>query len=340
MHSKASIRIRQRVTYPAAALLVMGVATGLWTGCDDRDPTGVELPPAPPVREGSSGVAANLMASPSPGLAAGKLSLPQADTVSSGGESAFSITQTGTGGVAKFRIANPANSSIAFRAETDGAGYALQGISHGQAISGYFSNSGYSSKVDALQSVVSGGGNAVHGTATGIGRAAFFENTLYNNSNSVLAVRTMGTGWAGVFLAPQGGKGVLITVNSGMPGLQVVGGTKNAVVHTPSGAKALYTEESSEVWFTDYGFGKIENGRARIAIDPAFAQTINPREPYHVFVQSYGDAELYVKERTPQGFEVALRAGDPQARFGYRIVAKRLERAPWADHPADKNGIN
>jgi hypothetical protein len=110
------------------------------------------------------------------------------------------------------------------------------------------------------------------------------------------------------------------------------------VVHTPSGAKALYTEESTEVWFTDYGFGTLENGRARILFDPAFAQTINPDEPYHVFLQSYGDAELYVRERTPLGFEVVARAGAPNAKFSYRIVAKRLhfegarlEPAPWAD---------
>jgi len=174
-----------------------------------------------------------------------------------------------------------------------------------------------------------------------LGNAASFENTKSTNGLPVVAVTNRGGGFAGVFLATTTiGRGVLIQTQGGA-GLQVVGGSKNAVVHTPSGAKALYTEESSEVWFTDYGFGTLEHGRARILFDPSFAQTINPAEPYHVFLQSYGDAELYVQERTPLGFDVALRGGDPKAEFSYRIVAKRLgfegkrlERAPWADHVA------
>jgi len=60
----------------------------------------------------------------------------------------------------------------------------------------------------------------------------------------------------------------------------------------------LYTEESTEVWFTDCGFGKLERARARVLLDPGFAQTIAAEEPYHVFVQPYGRAEVYVAERT------------------------------------------
>jgi hypothetical protein len=171
------------------------------------------------------------------------------------------------------------------------------------------------------------------------GNAGVFDNTNTSNTKPALLVRSVGDGFAGVFESngSSTGKGVLIQTKGGA-GLQVVNGSKNAVVSTPSGSKALYTEESTEVWFTDYGFGELERGRARILLDPAFAQTINPDEPYHVFVQSYGDAELYVRGRTPLGFEVALRAGDPNTEFSYRIVAKRLnfegkrlEPAPWAD---------
>ena len=88
------------------------------------------------------------------------------------------------------------------------------------------------------------------------------------------------------------------------------------------------------------------DGRPRaLLLDPAFAQTIAVDEPYHVFVQSYRDAELYVRQRTPLGFEVALRAGDPNAEFSYRVVAKRLgfeakrlEPAPWVDQAASGLG--
>ncbi len=157
-----------------------------------------------------------------------------------------------------------------------------------------------------------------------------------------------GTGVVGTTVSPDGwaarfttgaGNGVYIGAPAGKVGLNVAGGTKNAVVATDDGARLLYTEESSEVWFADYGFGALRDGAAIIDIDPVFAQTVNLNdEPYHVFVQVYGNAEIYVSNRTPAGFGVHLREGDPNVEFSYRIVAKRLghetrrlERAPWAD---------
>lgn len=143
-------------------------------------------------------------------------------------------------------------------------------------------------------------------------------------------------GWAGMFSGV--GNGVRVSVPAGKVGLEVLGGTKNAVVHTEDGARLLYTEESAEVWFTDYGFGQLKDGAIVIPVDPIFAQTVNLEEPYHVFVQVYGDAEVYVTNRTATGFEVRLRDGDPAVEFSYRIVGKRLgyedvrlERAPWDD---------
>jgi len=164
--------------------------------------------------------------------------------------------------------------------------------------------------------------------------ANFVINNSSNSSSTVLATNN-GTGFAGSFTGTT--HGVMINTTGGS-GLLVVGGSKNAVVNTTTGARALYTEESSEVWFTDYGFGRLQNGRARILIDPGFAQTVSLDQPYHVFVQPYDDAEIYVKERTSLGFVVISRGGNPNAEFGYRIVAKRagfeerrLERMPWAD---------
>jgi hypothetical protein len=144
------------------------------------------------------------------------------------------------------------------------------------------------------------------------------------------------SGWAGRFDGD--GNGVYISVPAGKKGLQVASGTKNAVVRTSQGSRLLYSEESTEVWFADYGFGSLQDGLAVVAIDPIFAQTVNLHEPYHVFVQVYGDAEVYVANRTPTGFEVVLRDGDANVEFSYRLVASRLgyedhrlERAPEAD---------
>jgi hypothetical protein len=144
-------------------------------------------------------------------------------------------------------------------------------------------------------------------------------------------------GWAGGFFSAYG-HGVLISVPTDKVGLNVASGTKNAVVGTADGARLLYVEEATEVWFADYGFGQLQDGLAVVRIDPIFAQTVNLEEPYYVFVQVYGEAGVYVSERTAEGFEVRLREGNPQAGFSYRLVARRLghegrrlERAPWAD---------
>ncbi len=90
--------------------------------------------------------------------------------------------------------------------------------------------------------------------------------------------------------------------------------------------------------FSDYGFGQLEDGYARVEIDATFAETVNLSLPYHVFLQTYGDAELYVSNRTPTSFEVRAveSANDVNVEFSFRIIAKRigfenerLEFAPW-----------
>lgn len=162
------------------------------------------------------------------------------------------------------------------------------------------------------------------------------QATTGDYSIGVYGESSSATGWAGYFWNGVG-NGVYISGASGKIGLTVAGGSKNAVVATDEGSRLLYSEEATEVWFSDYGFGQLQDGKAVIAIDPLFAQTVNLAEPYHVFVQVYGDAEVYVADRLPGSFEVHLRDGDPAVEFSYRLVAKRLgfeeERlapAPWA----------
>ncbi len=143
-------------------------------------------------------------------------------------------------------------------------------------------------------------------------------------------------GWAGFFLSDNA-NGVYISAPN--VGLNVAGGTKNAVVAADDGGRLMYSEEATEVWFSDYGFGQLQDGSAVIAIDPIFAQAVNLEYAYHVFLQVYDNAELYVTDRTAEGFTVLLREGAPDAGFSYRIVARRLHhedarmaRAPWADN--------
>lgn len=230
------------------------------------------------------------------------LNMPYAARVSSPGD-VFAVSNTGTGGVGSFSIANPDNSSAALAASSNGSGV------------------------------------AVSARAIGTGGAGSFSITNPNNVSAALQSETNGKGWAGHFVGKgSDSKGVYISAPPGQPGLEVARGTKNAVIATSRGARALYSEEAAEVWFADYGFGRLENGRALISVDPLFAEAVNLDEPYHVFLQPYGRADLYVSRRTATAFEVRLREGDPTVEFSYRLVGRRrgyervrLERAPWAD---------
>jgi hypothetical protein len=142
------------------------------------------------------------------------------------------------------------------------------------------------------------------------------------NTYAVVGTNQTTSGLAGYFTSS--GNGVLISTPAGTTGLSVAGGTKNAVVETDQGGALLYTEESTEVWFTDYGFGSLDDDLITIEIDPLFAQTVNLEEPYHVFLQPYGDASIYITNRTSNSFEVHLSIGTLPLDFSYRIVAKRL----------------
>jgi len=103
-------------------------------------------------------------------------------------------------------------------------------------------------------------------------------------------------------------------------------GTKNAVVKTSKGPMVLYTMESPEVWFEDFGSAQLNNGRAHIELDPLFLETvtINDTHPMKVFITLNDECNgVYVKKgRT--GFDVIeLNNGRSNASFDYRIVAKR-----------------
>jgi hypothetical protein len=115
---------------------------------------------------------------------------------------------------------------------------------------------------------------------------------------------------------------------------------KLAVVPTSQGRRGLYCEESSQVWFADYGFGQLQGGEAVVQIDPLFAETVNLERPYHVFVQiNDPDSEgVAVVRKSSTSFAVKeLRKGKSHAEFSYRLVAlrrgfedKRLELMPDA----------
>jgi len=100
----------------------------------------------------------------------------------------------------------------------------------------------------------------------------------------------------------------------------------------------VFSTESPEVWFEDYGFGQLANGKSTVTIDPSFAQTAS-MNGYHVFVTPKGDCKgLYVTNENGGTFEVReLGGGQSNIAFDYRIVAHRKGyealRLPAANMP-------
>jgi hypothetical protein len=101
-------------------------------------------------------------------------------------------------------------------------------------------------------------------------------------------------------------------------------GNKNGVASFADGSHHLVCAiESPEAWFEDFGEAVLAKGKAHVALDPAFARTVDVRR-FHVFITPYGEtAGLYVSRRTKRGFDVAERKpGKSSVRFSWRVVAR------------------
>lgn len=99
-----------------------------------------------------------------------------------------------------------------------------------------------------------------------------------------------------------------------------VTGTKSRIATTENyNDRLLYCYETPSPMFGDIGEGQIdETGKCYIFIDDIFAETIDTDCTYQVFLQSYGQGECYVTERTSSYFIVE---GTENLSFGWEIKA-------------------
>jgi hypothetical protein len=107
---------------------------------------------------------------------------------------------------------------------------------------------------------------------------------------------------------------------------QVSGSNLAAVVPVQGGKQAaMYSVQSPENWFEDFGTARLQGGAAHVSLEALFGQTVNSGVEYHVFLTPKGDCRgLYVADETGSGFEVReLGGGKSSVSFDYRIVAKR-----------------
>jgi hypothetical protein len=109
-------------------------------------------------------------------------------------------------------------------------------------------------------------------------------------------------------------------------GMTMTGAKSAAVPHPDGSHRLLYSIESPESWFEDFGEEKLVEGKAEVELDPDFAAVVKTGT-YHVFLTPYGDSNgLYVIRRSATGFEVReQKKGASSLRFSYRVVAKRKD---------------
>lgn len=189
-----------------------------------------------------------------------------------------------------------------------------------------------------------GGGVGALWATSSAQNTAWFVNTGTGN-NIALGARGSGT-WPVAQFEHTAGTGSValrtfgdadINGNITIHGNQQVMGAKSAIIATDVGMRKVYSEESTEVWLSEYGEARLVDGVATVPIEALFAQTLDLDAKYHVFVQANDDATLYVAKRTAQGFEVRVRDGAKDASFSYRLVAKRKGFDGVRLAPADRN---
>jgi hypothetical protein len=216
------------------------------------------------------------------------------------------VSGTNTANSAVGQLGTVVNGTAATGVYGNGSAYGVYGSSSGYGVAGVGSTYGVvgnSSATGVYGSTSDGSygelGTVVSGNAYGV----------YGSSGNV---GVYGSGTYGLYSAGN------FAVESGF--------TKSGMAVLPDDrAVLLYSVESPENWYEDFGSGQLRDGVTTVELEPTFAQTVNPEIGYHVFVTPNDECEgLYATQKTATSFEVReLHKGKSNVTFDYRIVAKQ-----------------
>lgn len=181
----------------------------------------------------------------------------------------------------------------------------------------------------SISSGISGGGLC---TING-GRIDCYDSSRSNQtyiSNGVVGMLQPGSNarndvsGSGMFISDYNGStiNVVTTVNKwGFTGQNLyISGSKSRVVNTEDyGDRVLYCYETPSPMFGDIGEGQTdEDGICEVWLDDIFGETIDESVEYQVFLQKYGQGDVWIEERTPYMFKVK---GTPSISFGWEVKA-------------------
>jgi hypothetical protein len=257
---------------------------------------------------------------------------------------ATSTTGT-TYGVAGFSQSTSGRGVFGRAIPSTGVTYGVYGESFSTSGTGVYGHASAASGPTngVIGEVQSTDGTGVLGSAmatTGFGTGVF-GHTSSPNGYAVYGQASATTGGAvGVygFANSTTGYGVYSEGAMYVAGNFTATGTKSAIVDTKDyGWRTLYAMESPQNWFEDFGQATLTAGEAVVPIEPIFAQTVNLKKTYHVFLTPRGGfCSLYVAETTPTSFTIRALEGDTcEIAFDYRIIAPRLDYEDLRLKPAE-----
>jgi hypothetical protein len=198
---------------------------------------------------------------------------------------------------------------------------------------------------------LNGVGNVTSGatSGTGIDSSTASGTGAYLHSGNGLGAKIVGTNDNGaditgaaygvVARAPAGSSGdPFVATDTSANILFYVDGSGNVFYHgsliqfakTRGGQQAMgFGSTATTPSLEDVGSAQLVNGQAVVRLNSTFAQVIDLREPYHVFLTPDGDTKgLYVASKSADGFVVReTQNGRGTFAFDYRIVATALGRA-------------
>jgi hypothetical protein len=251
------------------------------------------------------------------------------------GSSLFGYGVVGYGGTASvYGYTNSSNGIGVLGTNSSDSNPAIQGTNYAKGPGLQATTTTAANGHPAVLGVNGGAGPGVQGFSSGTGSIGIsggsdigvgFWGTANGSGVGVLGSSISGTGvwgqsqsyFAGVFSGP-----VLVQGNFS------VTGAKSAVVRgADGGLKRMYSVESPESWFEDFGSGQLSSGSATVALEPGFAAVVKA-DQYHVYLTPQGESKgwLFVSNKTSGGFTVKEAGGGASSiAFDYRIVAKRKD---------------
>lgn len=186
-----------------------------------------------------------------------------------------------------------------------------------------------------------GYGYGLRTQANWYGVYAYSSASTYSSGYGVLGTAdgTTGTRY-GVYGSASGG-----TTNYAMyaAGNFTCSGTKAATVRTVDGPKEVYSQESPELWFEDFGSATVNNGIATVTLAADYMQTVTIDNDHQmkVFITPNDDMGNWYISKNGNTFTVHAANAADGAKFDFRVVAKRkgfedlrlkTNDAAWSDN--------